>query len=74
MSSDAKAIAAFIQGGLAMMCMTGVNGGLAVAKVEQWRDGDGNYLPWFDVVTDSGIRVRVTVDPDPAPPPGLSKD
>ena len=60
-ADEAHAVAAYLQGALAMTCTSGV--GLKVARVEQWRDEGGDYLPFFDVVTESGVRVRVAVTP-----------
>lgn len=62
---DAQAIAALLQGGLSMAALGGINGQLNVAEVRQGSDGQGRYLPFFDVVTASGFRVRVSLTPMP---------
>lgn len=60
---ETQDVARFIQGALAMVCHAGVNGHLAVDRVEQGTDSEGIYLPYFDVVTASGYKVRVAVTP-----------
>lgn len=62
---DTQAIAAMLQGGLSMAALSGINGHLDVAEVRQRSDSEGNYLPFFDVVTRSGFRVRVSLTPMP---------
>jgi hypothetical protein len=33
-----------------------------IQEVEQLTDVDGDYLPYFTIVTGSGIRIRVTLE------------
>lgn len=62
-AEETKMIAKFLQGGLAMLVHT--QDSLRVAGVEQETDEAGIYRDYFTVVTESGLRVRVTVEPEP---------
>lgn len=66
MLGDAQAVAAFVHGNLLMHSLEGI-AGLKVADVSQEADEHGTYLPWFTVITASGIRVRVIVTPEDTP-------
>lgn len=60
--AEKQSVRAFAQGmlagGAARQSM------LKVAEVETPRDENGDYLPYFVIVTQSGIRLKVTVEVD----------
>lgn len=66
---DAHLIAAMLQGALiGMLERELAQGGLAikVARIEQGTDSEGNYLKYYTVITESGLRLRVQVTPEEA--------
>ena len=64
---EPEAIAAFLQGSLLMHAYHDGIPGLAVSDVQQGAGPDGTYLPWFTVVTATGIRIRVIITPEDTP-------
>lgn len=63
LATETRSIAAFLQGRLMMDCSLGLDGALAIDHVEQGTASNGDYLPYFDVVTQTGLKVRVAVTP-----------
>lgn len=63
--NETRAVAAFIHGYLAMLVSQEGVPGLTEVNIEQPTDGKGEYLPYFVIITESGLRVRVSVEPDP---------
>lgn len=64
--ADAKATRAFTQGMLfaemAKQLPSNPNRIIKVIDLEQEKDADGNYLPYFTVVYESGARIRITLE------------
>lgn len=63
--TDENATRAFVQGMLCAEMMKQRDPTTQVLKVdtvEQVLDTEGNYLPYFTVVTRSGARIRVSVE------------
>lgn len=65
--SEARRLAALVQGmlaGLASMDNGPVKMMTKLVSVEQDKGPDGIYYPWFHLVFESGIRLRVSIDPE----------
>jgi hypothetical protein len=58
---NAVAVAAFIHGSLVGTVMR-PDFPVLVDRVDQHADTDGRYLPYFDIITKSGVRVRVSLE------------
>ena len=66
---DASSVAKFLQGLLVGMIEKSLAQGLFPLRVEEIRapqDGAGNYKDHFILITKSGIRLKVTVEPEGA--------
>lgn len=64
---DAREVSALVQGmlaGLAMMENGPLRKMTTLVSVEQDKGSDGIYNPWFHLVFESGLRVRVSVEPE----------
>jgi len=56
---------ALVQGGMMGAALAFRSHGILVKSLEQDRDGEGNYLPFFVLIMDSGVRIRVTFEEEP---------
>lgn len=61
---QASQIASFAQGLIFGWANMDFSDRLKVRSVEQSWDADGNYENYMVVVTESGLRIRITVEPD----------
>lgn len=64
--AEAYSISAFLQGVLAATCMDEMITHVKTKTVET-PQRDGTYERFFTVVTESGHRIRVTVEPEVEP-------
>lgn len=62
--SEAGQVRALLQGALMGLANRELIHILKTDHIEQLTDGDGDYLPYFTVITEGGFRFRVTVDHD----------
>lgn len=64
---EARSVARLIQGGLfglALNIDSPLRRFVRIHDVEQLQDEEGTYLPHFTVVTESGLRIRISVEPE----------
>lgn len=60
---EARMLCAFIQGGLCIKAHE-LRDMVKLTSVEQPTDDAGNYLPYFVLQLESGLRIRVGVQPE----------
>lgn len=65
--ADVASSRALVQGVLVgtFMQMSNLGGPIMVTAIDQERDSQGLYNPWFDVTLLSGAVIRVTVEEAP---------
>lgn len=61
---DARSVAKLIQGSLYMYTARDLTQIVKTADVELNTDANGNYADYFTIVTESGLRIRVSVEPE----------
>lgn len=65
--ADAQASRALLQGALIGHAMHGLRDGpCRIERVEQDTDKQGNYLPYFTIITGAGHRIRISVEVEEA--------